>query len=224
MGIARKASALWAGVLLLLSMTLPASADQAQPANVGAAQAVANPGVVKFSPNMPASALAGRPDTDLVELSNGRRIRLGDVRRLKAAAAKIRAAAPGSKLPKAFRAKPAATGTQLSKAADLSAALQRADNETVVLPSGRRTTVGMIRLLQPEVEKRLGRPLSAGARPADLSGSAIKVDAKTDWKTILQKPGGTVLEAPNGDRITVGELKQALAASQPDRPLPPVKR
>lgn len=206
-------------MMLLSSCMIPeASAEQAQPAKGGAVQAVANPGIVKFSPKMPESALAGRPDTDLVELSDGRRIRLGDIRRLKAAAGKIRAAAPGSRLPKAFRAKPAATGTKLSRAADLAAALQRGDNETVVLPSGRRTTVGMVRLLQPEVEKRLGRPITAGARPADRSGSAVKVDAKTDWKTILRKPDGTVLEAPNGDRITVGELKQALAASKPVRP------
>jgi len=205
-------------VFVVMGVSSPAVAEQVQPA------AASNPGIVKFSPNMPASALAKRPDTDLVELSNGRRIRLGDVRRLKAAAGRIRAAVPGSKLPKAFRAKPAATGTQLSRAADLSAALQRADNETVVLPSGRRTTVGMIRLLQPEVEKRLGRPLSAGAKPADLSRSAIKVDAKADWKTILQKPDETVLEAPNGARITVRELKQALAGSETAGRLPPAKR
>lgn len=188
------------------------------------AAAAAQPGVLKVVPNMPANALAGRPDTDLVELSDGRRVRVGDIRRLTAAAKRIQAAAPGSKAPQAFRTKPAATGTPVSRAADLSAALQRADNETVVLPSGRRTTVGMIRLLQPEVEKRLGRPISAGAVPAARSGPAVKVGANADWKVILEKPDATVLEAPNGARITVGELKQALAASDPARRVPPAKR
>jgi hypothetical protein len=216
--------ALVAAMLLLFCTAVQGSAGQAKPATGVAAKAVANPGVVKYSSGMPASVLAKRPDTDLVELSNGRRIRLGDIRRLKAAAARIRATAPGSKLPKAFRIKPAATGTRLANSADLSAALKRSDNETVVLPSGRRTTVGMIRLLQPEVEKRLGRPLSAAATPLALSGPAIHVNAKSDWKTILGKPDGTVLEAPNGKRITVGELKQALAASTPTLRLPPAKR
>lgn len=196
----------------ILAVDAPHAADAAQP------------GVVKFTPKMSAGALAGRPDADLVELSDGRKVRLGDVRRLRAAAAKLQASAPGSRLPKAFRSKPAATGTPLSNASDLSAALRRSENDTVVLPSGRRVTVGMIRLLQPEVEKRLGRPLSAGARPADLSGSAVKVDAKADWKSILQKPDTTVLEAPNGKRITVGDLKQALAASKSPGRLQPGRR
>lgn len=203
--------------LTVLTVSLSAASEQ------GAAFASA-PGIVKFAPNLSAAALAKRPDTDLVELSNGRRIRLGDVRRLRAVAQKIRSSAPGSGLPKAFRVKPAATGTKLSRAADLSAALKLPDDATVVLPSGRRTTVGMIRLLRPEIEARLGRPLSAAPPGGSPAGPVIQVDAKTDWKAILGKLDGTVLEAPNGKRITVGELKQALSESKPARSLPPVKR
>lgn len=188
----------------------------------------AKPGIVKLTPKMPANAFAGRPDTDLVELSDGRQVRLADIRRLTAAARKMEAAR-GSRLPAAFKARPAATGAPLKTSADLSAALKRPDTDTVVLPSGRRVTVGMIRQLQPQVEKRLGRPLVASAQRPNLSGPAIKVTAKSDWKQLLQSPDGTVLEAPNGTRITVGELKYALAtskldASKPARRLTPVTR
>jgi len=224
MASGRVTGVLRAGIFLFSLPALYACAGQAQPAKGIAAQAVVNPGIVKYSPSLSASSLAKRPDTDLVELSNGSRIRLGDVRRLRGIAQNIRATAPGSRLPKAFRARPASTGTKLTRAADLTAALKLPDSATVVLPSGRRATVGMIRLLQPEVEARLGRPLSAGPVPVSLSGPVVKVDAKTDWKTILTKPDGTVLEAPDGKRITVGELKQVLAASSQTRILPPAGR
>lgn len=181
------------------------------------------PGIVKFKRNMSTNALAGRPDTDVLELSDGSRVRLGDLRRLTAAARKMRTARRGS-LPAALTAKPAATGTPLKNSADLASALKRPDTDTVVLPSGRRVTVGMIRLVQSQTEKRLGRPLGAPAGRPNLSGQAVKVTAKSDWKDLLQRPDGTVLEAPNGTRITVGELKQSLAVSKPARRLPPAKR
>jgi hypothetical protein len=201
------------------------SADNAQaaPAAGGPATVSSQQNVIKFSPNLPASAFNGRPNTDVVEMPDGRRVKLGDIRRLKDMAKRLRATPPGSKLPNAFRTRPAATGTPINNAADLSAALKRPDTDTVVLPSGRRVTVGMIRQFQPQVEKRIGRPLAAGAKPPDRSGPAIKIDKKTDWKAILAKPDATVLEAPNGSRITVRELRQALAAA-PSRRSPPAKR
>jgi len=142
-------------------------------------------------------------------------MRLGDVRRLTATAQKMRSAAPGSRLPAALKMKPAATGIRVNNAADLAAALKRSDNETVQLPSGRLATVGQIKLVQPLVEKRLGRKLTAVPSRPNLAGPAIKISKSTtkdEWKGIFQKPDSTVLESPNGTRITVGELKQALKA------------
>lgn len=174
----------------------------------------AEPGVVKHTPNMRMTDLAGRADTDQVEFSSGRRMSLGDLRRLTSTAQKMRAAAPGSRLPAAFKVKPAATGTRINNAADLAAALKRSDNETVQLPSGRLATVGQIKLLQPLVEKQLGRKLTAVPLRPNLAGPAVKVSKSTtkdEWKGILQKPDSTVIESPNGTRISVGELKQALS-------------
>ena len=219
-------NAKWCSLLISCVLLLSVTILQAFSANTPSTGnlVMAAPGVVKLTPNLKAGQLAGRPDTDQIELSNGSRVRLGDIRRLKAVAAKIRAAKPGSKLPQAFRLKPAATGIHLATAQDLTAALKHDDKETVVLPSGKRTTVGMIRFLQPEIERRLGHPLAGSAGTRSLTGQVTKVNANSDWKSILQKPDGAVLEAPNGQKITVGELKQVLASSKPNQPLMPLKK
>lgn len=193
----------WFVVLLFAMAGLP-----------GMARAAAPPEVVKFSRNMPANALEGRADSDLVELADGRRIRVGDVRRLGEVGKRIRATAPGSLTPPALRVKPAASGRLLRNSADIAEALKRPDNETLQLPSGRTLTVGQLKLVQGEVERRLGHSLGSLPQRPGLDGPAVKVDANADWKNLLQRPDNTVLETPQGTRITVGELKQTLAATR----------
>ncbi len=173
----------------------------------------AEPAIVKYTPNMTVKSLAGRPDTDLVELRNGRRVSVGDLRRLDAAAQKMRAPRV-DRMPAALKVKPAATGTKIRNAADLAAALKLPDNTTVQLPSGRLATVGQIKLVQPLIEKRLGHSLAMVQQRPNLTGPAIKINKNTtraQWEDILKKPDATVLESPNGKRITVGEAKQYLA-------------
>ncbi len=173
--------------------------------------ATANANIVKFSPNLTSSAIQARADTDLVEMPNGRRLKVGDIRRLSTLAQRMQAPA-ASRSSAAMRSLPAATGTRVGDAAELASALKRGDAETVTLPSGRRATVAQIRFVQAHVEKKIGRSLAAvpTSRPS-LSGAAIKVTAQSDFKDILQKPAATVLESPDGTRITVGELRQSLA-------------
>lgn len=237
--------------------------------------------IIKYTRGMTINSLAGKADTEQMELPSGRRITVGDARRMQAAAQRMRAAKPGSRRPAALKLKPAAKGTpiktkadlaaalkrpdsdtvqlpngklvtvgqlkfvqplvekrlgrkldaalqqpappsgpvrKLVTKADLAAALKRPDNETVQLPSGNFATIGQIKAAQPEVEKRLGRKLGAVlAQPAALSGPAIKVSRNTseaEWRGILQKPDKTVLESPNGKRITVGGMKKAFVASK----------
>lgn len=175
--------------------------------------ALAEPGIVKYTPDMTVNSLAGRPDTDLGELKNGRRVSLGDLRRLEAAAQKMRAPKVDL-MPAVLKLKPAATGTPVKTAADLVAALKLPDNATVQLPSGRLATVGQIKLVQPLVEKRLGHSLAMVVQRPNLTGPAIKImkgTTRAQWEDILKKPDTTVLESPNGKRITVGEAKQYLA-------------
>lgn len=198
---------------ILVAATACAIAASVQAQTAPLKTQAAAPNVLKFDPTLASSAILGRPDADLVEMPNGRRIRVGDIRQLSALAQKLQAK-PGSVRSPALAAKPAATGTRVSDASELAAALKRPDGDTVVLPSGRRATVGQLRFVQPYVEKKTGRALGAStAQRPNLSGPAIKVTQQSDFKDLLQKPDATILEAPNGTRITVGELKQALGRS-----------
>jgi hypothetical protein len=175
--------------------------------------ALAEPDIVKYTPNMTVNSLAGRSDTDLVELKNGRRVSVGDLRRLDTAAQKMRAPKI-DRMPAVLKVKPAATGIKINNAADLAAALKLPDNATVQLPSGRFATVGQIKLVQPLVEKRIGHSLTMMVQRPNLSGPSIKITKGTtraQWESILKRPDNTVLESPNGKRITVGEAKQYLA-------------
>jgi hypothetical protein len=200
-------------VALLLGAALHAPGPAAaQGSGAPSAPVAPHARVLTHTPSMRLADLAGRPDTDQVEFGGGRRVSVGALRRLATAAPKLRA--PGSyRPPAALRTGPAGSGTRVDTAADLTAALKRADRETVRLPSGRLATVGQIKFVLPKVPGQLARP--------SLASPAIKVGrgaTASDWKGILHKPDSTVLESPNGTRITVGELKQALAGSGKNPP------
>lgn len=204
--------------LLFTMISSPALALEpptTQPASQYAAPGHLQPTIIKFNRNLPANALQGRPDTDLVELSSGKRMKIGDIRRITAIANKNRITAPKSLEPRAVKLRPAATGgIALRSRADLNTALQqRADSETVVLPSGRRTTVAMLKMVQPQVEERRRQLRPATMQRPNLSGPAMRVTADSDWVAILKQPDSTILESTRGKRITVGELKQSLASS-----------
>jgi hypothetical protein len=178
-------------------------------AAAGSALAAADNLRFRFSPGMTSAAAAGRPDSDWVELPNQGRIRVGDWRRLDAAAQRMRAPQRGA--PPGLRAAPAPSGTPVRDSAELQNALRLPGTQTIQLPSGRRLTAEQLRALEPQIEKRLGHRLSetTAARP----GAVIKVDARSDWAAILKRPDNTVLESPSGKRITVSAVKREMAKS-----------
>jgi len=178
-----------------------------------------NASIIKISPQVTMQSLATRPGTDLVELSNGRRMSLKSLRRLQSLQMKMRAAQPESRLAPAFKQSPAATGTLIKSAADLSAALKRPGTDTVQFPSGRTATVDQIKFLQPLVEERLGRKLSTPP-PQSRSPRSIKITDRTtrkDWENIFRQPDDTLLESPSGRLTTVGAIKQYLAETSKSR-------
>lgn len=204
--------------LLFGMYSLPALALEPptmQPGSQYATPGHLKPTIIKFNRNLPPNALQGRPDTDLVELSSGKRMKVGDIRRITAIANKNRITAPKSLEPRAVKLRPAATGgITLRSKADLNNAIQqRQDSETVVLPSGRRTTVAMLKMVQPQVEERRKQLRPTTIQRPNLSGPATRVTADSDWVAILKQPDSTILESARGKRITVGELKQSLASS-----------
>lgn len=202
-------------VFALFGATMPASSPAAQstPQDLAAS---ATPNIIPVTPQLTMSALAGRPDSDLVQLTNGRRINVGSLRRLRDAQMKMQAALPGSRLSPALLQKPAATGFPVGSSAELAAALKRPGTDTVRFPSGRTATVDQIKFLQPFVEQRLGRSLSSQSLQQSSAGAPIKITnatSKDDWLQILKLPGDTLLEAPDGKRMTVAAMKQSLASS-----------
>jgi hypothetical protein len=191
--------------VLRITLCAFALAAFARPDRAAEAPPPAEGHVIHYAPTLSAAALRGRPDGDVVEFANGRQVRLGDLRRLTAFAGRLRTA-PMRPLPAALSTRPAAGGTRINDANQLAAALARPDSDTLELPSGRRLTVAQLKFLQPQIEKEIGRRLDARA-PAR---AAIEVDARTDWKRILQMPDDTLLEAPDGTRVSVADIKRAL--------------
>jgi hypothetical protein len=198
-------------VVALIGIVTPASLPAAQLAPQPAA--VATPGIITFTPQMKMDSLAGRADTDIVAFPNGRQVRVRDLRRLEAAKQKMQTPYVNPRSA-ALTVKPAATGKLLMSRADLLNALKLPDSDTVKLPSGQLVTIGQIKAVQPEVEKRLGRRLDAAAVPPNLKGPAIKISTSTtkaEWEDLFRnKPDTTILESPNGKRITLGELRQQM--------------
>lgn len=184
------------------------------------ARGAAQPDVIKQTPGMRISDLAGRPDSTRIQLSNGKMVRLGELRRFDAAAKGIRAAM-GSRLPlpSTLKVKPVESSNtvKLRSNRDLTAMLKRPDTDTMRLPSGRVVTAGQLKFLQPQLEKKLGRPLGSVSQTQPPSGPAVKVGkniTRGEWDALMRKPDNTILETANGKRTTVGALKQAIAAEK----------
>jgi hypothetical protein len=207
------------GVALLLLM-----------AGVAFAQSPAGqPNIIKHTPTMRMADLAGRPDTDRVQFSNGRSVKVGDLRKLALVQQRVMAARPGSKRSPLLTAHPNADNIkmQIRSGFDLGEALKRPnDGDTVQLPSKRLVTVGQIKFIR-EGEKRLGRTFIPVSERPGISGPFTAVSSSTtkdEWKVILQKSSDkTVLKSQNGTRVTVGELKQELAKIFKAEGAPPQK-
>ena len=216
---------------LLTGISVPGFALDLHPARSSGAKptAVANPNIIKFTPHMTVQSLAAHPDSDLVELPNGRRVKVGTMRNVEAAA-KIMRTPRVNRMPAELKPLPDKSNVRTVKSAyDLSAALKLPDSATVKLPSGKVATVGQLRFVQRTVDKKSGNKLAALSRWPELSGPSIRIpkdmsktmtkDAQEKfWENILQKPDSTVLEAPNGSRITVSELKHGLATNNKSIP------
>ncbi|MFH1152987.1 MAG: hypothetical protein V1793_04140 [Pseudomonadota bacterium] len=153
---------------------------------------------------MKLDSLSDRADTDLIALPNGRLLRIGDARRLKAAGQRMKAAAVrGNRLPAGLKTKPAATGAPVKTMVDLAAAFKRPDSETLVLPNGSRLTVAQLKFIQPMVEKQLGRKLDVA------TGPVTPVKTRIDLAAVLERPDIEAVQFPSGNVFTVADIKAA---------------
>jgi hypothetical protein len=176
------------------------------------------PNIIKFTPHMTSASLVGRPDTDLIEFSNGQRMSVGSLHRLRLAVQKMHGSTVNM-MPAALHIKPDGNNIKvhIKAGSDIATALKLPDSNTVRFPSGRVATAAQIKFVQPYVEKKLGRKLTDIPQRPNLSGPTIKFKAnmtkeeqKAQMMTVFdakKTPDSTVIESPNGVRVSVGELK-----------------
>ncbi len=99
----------------------------------------------------------------------------------------------------------------LSKSQTDFGALLQLPKETVLsTPGGRRFTVEQLRLLQPQIEVHIGRPLASVHPYLTPDGPVQMIAHGTKPDALLKLPDNTVLQSPSGKRISVGELRQYL--------------
>jgi hypothetical protein len=156
-------------------------------------------------------------DEQILETKGGRRITVGNYRRIQDLFASARSkssfrhelsvpifpAAKGSGLP----LKPGETPQQI---------LSRPDKEAIRLPSGRVVSSKQMKAIAPYVERMYGVDLHSSG-PA-LNGRAVKIKHPKDLKSLKDAPDSTILESHKGTRTTLGAVRRALGASTATTP------
>ena len=84
--------------------------------------------------------------------------------------------------------------------------MARPDTDVVQLPNGMKLTVGDMKKLAELSPALKGRAMLPQAR-GDLNGAAIRVTSSADLSKLRNAPDTTILENPNGVRVTLGELR-----------------
>lgn len=217
-------------VALPVLLSAATSFAQASKPTVKPSPVAAGKVIIKHTPGMTVQSLAGHSDQDQVELASGRRVSVGYLRTLETLSQAMRTPRTRNpnfarllqRGPQAFQVKPATGGTRIAGAADLATALKTLqDKDSVQLPNGRLATMEQIRLVQPLVERKLGRKIDVAPMRPRLTGPAITITAQTtkeEWKRILKSPDNTILQSAAGQRITVYDLKQYLTSRIKNRP------
>jgi hypothetical protein len=211
--VAYSTAARWGGTLMVVTGVILATAVASpSPAATPTPAGTASPKVIKYTAGFRMQSVIGRPDTDMVEFASGKRVSLGDMRRLEAVQRRLRAVVPNSRYPWGLEVKPAGNGTPLKNSGDLVAALKRGDREEIKA-QGSDATIWQVKFVQPIVEKRLGRKLDTLPQRPSLDGPAESVSLQTPsarWKELMRGPDSQILMSPTGKRVTVGELKAAV--------------
>ena len=197
------------GVLLSFHVQSASEPSQVQ-------QSADNGQVLKITANTSRALLRSLPENTVVDLSNGKQIKMRVIRKATALSLKLKQSHAAGLHPSfKLKFKPASQGIKVHSLSEIRSALELKESETIQLPSGRLLTVEMLKLIQPELERRLGKKLSDFSKRPLLSGKTIQVRRngnKKYWENIFNKPDDTVLESPGGKRITVGDLKKYIFA------------
>ena len=182
-----------------------------------------NAEAIKFTPSAAAIAqLRTLPPNALVELSNGRKV---EARRVVAMSDALKGLsskkATLKRMDFAFT-RPTGPAQVKLTSANLASARNMATGTVLELPNGLKLTTGELKKLEAleartNIRQMLGgQALSAGnvgnagAANKYAGQPAIKIKSKADIAQLKGKPDSTVVEAPDGSRATLGELKAAI--------------
>lgn len=171
--------------------------------------ALQNAKIIRISAGVGRAQVLQLRDDQIIETPSGRQMKVGSYRRLSAAfaSAQTRSAARAA-APFAY-SKPAG-GITLPAGETPAQLQQRPDNTVVRFANGSVATVGQIKAMRPFIEQRYGVSLNAPP-PAAPSGNAVKVgNLDSALAQLKGASDSTILESPQGTRVTVGELKLAL--------------
>lgn len=171
-----------------------------------------SPQRVQITPALRLSDIRALPDSTTVRLASGREMSAGRYKQLVDAFSAIRTAGldrkPDPKLALSRTQGPAQV--QLRPGADLQAIARLPEAHVVQLPTGEKFTVGDLKRLSALQKVTTGRSLlepQPAARRPSLQGPAVRATADMSLLKLADKPDSTIIEAPNGTRVTLGELR-----------------
>ena len=217
-------------------MLLAAQATYIRPQNLRRLPEPAAQGVIEWHPGIAATEtsraaivrvprgiraidLAVLRDDQVIQTPSGAQMRAGTLRAIRAAIATARQHTSVRRAG-AFAILPAPTtrGTPPRPGETAAEILARPPTDVILLPSGHSITVAQLRLMAPYVERRYRVDLRRANYRRLQSGPTIKIQSIADLKTLPRDtPDGTVLETPQGTRVTLGALKAALKAQYGSR-------
>jgi hypothetical protein len=210
-------------VLTLCAGPCLAATAQLQPNEIN------NVKVIKLQPGQSIGSLASSlRDDQFIEMPSGNKLSVAKLRAVQSAFVHAHQHA-GAPKPEGFAILPAPkkAGVPIKPGETTAQILKRPDSDVVMFPSGRSASVAQIRKMAPWIQQHYGVNLtsaSAGERP-NLNGAAMKITSVADLAKIPKDtPASTVLESPKGTRITLGELRTAVANSKPKMLAPASKQ
>lgn len=173
---------------------------------------------IKFTPGLTTLAqLRALPPNTMIELSNGQKVKAVQFTRTTDALTGLATKKANLKRMDFVFTRQTAVAQLKLNASNLTTARSMAPNTVLELPNGLKLTTAELKKLdaleaRTNIRQMLGgnAPAAGGAnRYAGLP--AIQLKTKADIERLKGKPDSTIVEAPDGTRSTLAELKAALA-------------
>ncbi|MEQ1517811.1 MAG: hypothetical protein ABL931_15120 [Usitatibacteraceae bacterium] len=203
----------------VMPIDAPAQSTPLRPPIPASTAALQSPGTaVKYAPGLTTLAqLRALPANAMIELRGGQKVKASQFTATADALKQM-----GNKKARLRRmdfafTRPTGAAQLKLNAGNLAAARTMAPNTVLELPNGLKLTSAELKKLDALEARTNIRQLLGGNAPAAGGANryagqpAIQLKTRADIEKLKGKPDGTIIEAPDGTRSTLGELKAALA-------------